>query len=287
MTSKLLITLIFILFSSFSYGKNQTIDFSYEIDRYISKLNSLFSIEVKTRKAREDQCIFGTGKIENDWTIIYCQKDFAIFENLPVQNNGLIKLLTLIGHEYSHILIDLTMTEEALETYVQSLNKAALIIETEIMNDPVKVKQLKMVLGFDRPQLKDSIKDFVGLIHHENMDALGVKIADMANYKADPFWPILTPKFISATGHPELEFWITPRINNMERALEGGINEWANFNCLGNAFTFKNSNLILRKGLARFGEIGILRDLDSGCSTEEVVKTFYEKLDSYATASLW
>ena len=116
---------------------------------------------------------------------------------------------------------------------------------------------------------------------------LGVKIADMANYKADPLWPILTPKFISATGHPELEFWITPRINNMERALEGGINEWANFNCLGNAFTFKNSNLILRKGLARFGEIGILRDLDSGCSTEEVVKTFYKKLDSYATASLW
>jgi hypothetical protein len=73
----------------------------------------------------------------------------------------------------------------------------------------------------------------------------------------------------------------------MERALEGDINEWANFNCLGNAYTFKNSNLILRKGLARLGEMGILRDMDSGCYIEDAVNTFYEKLDSYATVSPW
>lgn len=60
--------------------------------------------------------------------------------------------------------MDLTMTEEALETYVQFLNQAAQIIETDIINDPEKVMQLKMVLGFDRPQLKDSIKDFLRLI---------------------------------------------------------------------------------------------------------------------------
>jgi hypothetical protein len=78
----------------------------------------------------------------------------------------------------------------------QWLDKAAQSIEPEIMNDPIKVKQLKMVLGFDRPLLKDSIKDFLGLIHHENMDALGIKITEMANYKADPYLPILTIKFI-------------------------------------------------------------------------------------------
>jgi hypothetical protein len=286
MISKRLIPLIFIFFSSFSYSKDRKVDFQFEIELYVKKLNSLFGVEVKIRKAREDLCFFGSGKIENDWTIIYCHKDFALFENLPVQNNGLNKLLTLIGHEYSHILLDLTMTKEALAIFEQSLDKSAQLIESEIMNDPTKVKQLKMVLGLDRPQLKDSIKLFLGLLHHENMDALGIKITEMANYKADPYWPILTTKFIGAAGRPELELWISPRINNMKEALKGELKEWLNFNCIGNAYTFRNSNLILREGLARFGEIGLLRDLDSGCSTEEVVKTFYEKLNSYTLTNL-
>ena len=287
MSSKLLITLIFILFSSLSYGKDQKVDFQNEVELYVKKLNSLFGIEVKTKRAREEVCFFGSGKIENEWTIIYCHKDFALFENLPAQNNGLNKLLTVIGHEYSHILLDFMMTKEALAEFTQSLDEAAQLIESEIMDDPTKVEQLKMVLGFDMPQLKDSIRTFLVLIHHENMDALGVKITEMANYKADPYSITLLTKLVSAAGHPEFEFWVAPRLDNMKEALKGGLKEWLNFNCIGNAYTFLNSNLILREGLARFGEVGILRDLDSGCSIEDVVKTFYEKLDSYATVLPW
>ncbi len=152
----------------------------------------------------------------------------------------------------------------------------------KIKDDTLRIQQIeKSVYRNSSVSLKEKVSDFLGLIQHENIDSLGAKLVILTGYEPNPKSTQLMTRLGGNQDNPVYRTWIVPRENILRVSKDDGLDKWSNFHCLGSAFTHLDSNLKLRNGLATIGQDHFLQDLDRGCTVEESVETFFDRLDTY------
>lgn len=281
-----MITRICFLLFAFTYFSSSTFaqaNLEKELLSFVSRLNEKFSLDVELKKVY--RCGFSSG---SDHSISYCQRNIDFFRSLGSDKKSLESILTIIAHEYAHILLNYTMSSSAEKALEDSLAESTEAIYRYIQFNARRRAQIGRFIEANfsseeqdqEAKVKEAILKILLLGDHENMDSMGAKIMIIVGSSPRPEVMDLFPQ-ITGNNQPHIFDLVKARKEVLRKSTEEHLNSWNNYTCVGAGRDFTDSNIALKKVLAQNGFNAILNKLNNGCSTDDVLKTFLDILDRY------
>jgi hypothetical protein len=244
--------------------------FEQEIESFIQNLNKRFDKQVTFVSNCSE--LEPSNKIDSSGaSVSFCRPALDWFSKLRPKERPLEAVLTIVGHEYSHLLLDSDLSEAAKSGWAEAKQKHAEFILARLTErQHLQLKQVRMVNETDI-QL---IKKMLNLAHHENMDSLSVKLMILEGLSPNEN---MVELFSRNFQEPQFERFIEPRIRVAKKALSDGLESWSNFKCSGIPYSLDESNLSLKRGLPS----SLIAELLQQCTDEEALKVFNQTLDDY------
>lgn len=273
-----LFILLLISLPSWGFTDSKT-DFIQEGQKFISKLNAKFSIDVKLKKVNRTVCGLGSSFNNKEPSIVYCDRDISFYDSLKPSDDPLASFLTVISHEYSHILVDFDMSSEARGAARENEKLLLNYISSIIQSNPRRLAQIEIAKPLESYSVPDTINFILSNDHHENIDSLGIKL--MLLTQEEPNLDVMKVVAQSDDAPSFFKYFIEPRTKVLKQSYIDGLGSWSNFRCIGNQFHFPQTNIVLKSFLFKEGYLEILDALEKQCDQHEVIQMFFDLLDQY------
>lgn len=274
----LLIVLV-TLFSCPSYSRSKT-ELVHDLSSFLGKLNTAFNLDVRLQITTE--CGLRT-EWEKKLVIAMCDDDILFFTKLKNDQKATNSLLTIIGHEYSHILLDWDVTEasnQSLETSILHVSKK---IKEIVETDPDLKARLHMYAeanNIPNDSIENIIFSFLLDIDHENKDALGVKLllwtGGLPEESVLDYFPILIPNSQIAT----LDY-VRSRKKTMHASIVEGLSSWELYRCIAPGVYFLDSLMHLKTWAEKNNLQSTFEAIGKSCTDIDVINNFFERFKSY------
>lgn len=267
-----------------------------ELDRgaeqLIEKLNLRFGLDVKIKLV--DECGFSAHEDEDDagnpigFSISYCDKDINYFTSLKPEQAPVESLLTILGHEFAHFLLDYDIGAEAQEKAgkeSQRINKKLLSIAKK---KPGTIEKLKKIISsWENDEnasqdelLLEAVDTILMTGTHENVDSLSTKLLDMMGYESVPEVISHMPAIIGDDSEDVLNM-VKARLPVLQSSKLEGARSWNNFVCVTPGRELEDFNPLLKKVLAEDQNTQLIKAVSKICSDDEIEKHFFRILNSY------
>jgi hypothetical protein len=264
-----------------------------EVDDLISELNAKFGLNVLTKVSTECGLRVDGPFGESDrYEIEFCDREIAYFAGLPDQERPVEGLLTIIAHEYAHVLLDLDISDDAILLREASSKAIVRQIIQARAADPAFSKQMLEAYEWGiadneggKENLSEGQKISLGVTAllmlgaHENVDVLGVKLLHLVG--RSPNTEVM--KHLSGLGEDSDDFLVTmglARSRSMRVGDQQALMSWGNYHCWGDV-TSEGYVPTLRAVMAREGHSSLLAPFAQACGPKQVEASFQDLLDRY------
>lgn len=255
-SSALFILFLFYSFTSIARSKDLL---QNDINTFISKLNTAFDLRVKLKLV--SKCGFRVDT-EANLQILACEEDIEFFSHLEDGMKATNGLLTIIGHEYSHILLEWDITAASTRDYESSIFGAAKSIAAKNNLD------------------SNDVFSFLLEIDHENKDSLGVKLVMWAGYEPDPSVMHELKKIVPHSESITIAY-IKSRVEVLETSKNEGLQKWSDYRCISPNINFRDSLFKFKTWALKNSLTPLLEPIENSCSFLDVSILFDKRMKSY------
>lgn len=238
------------------------------MDVLIGELNTKFGLNVVAKASTE--CGFridGPFGAADRYEIEFCDREIAYFAGPPAQERPAEGLLTIIAHEYAHVLLDLDISEDAI-LLREASSKAIVrqIIHARAADPAFSKKMLELyewgIAGNEAGEenLSGSQKISLGVTAllmlgaHENVDVLGVMLLHLVGRTPHPEVMMHLPG-IYEDGDDSLVKMGLARSLAMRVGDQEALMSWGNYHCWGDVTSEGYATCGLQQAEASFQDL--------------------------------